>query len=168
MKPIDDVELARLLAILGACWSELDRRAAAATGMELRSGPRGGGRDLSKILAHVLEAEQAYLAKLGSKPPKGDGSTAHVAAHRAAVRAAFMARAMDRPVPEPNLVRVFWTPRYFSAAPPGTCSTTPGRSRTGSCPMEPPATGARRSCRSRADTRPRCPSTGRHRGCRRR
>ena len=61
----------------------------------------------------MLEAEQAYLAKLGSKPPKGDGSTAHVAAHRAAVRAAFMARAMDRPVPEPNLVRVFWTPRYF-------------------------------------------------------
>ncbi|HEY8198959.1 MAG TPA: hypothetical protein VIF44_04255, partial [Candidatus Limnocylindrales bacterium] len=110
---IDDAELARLLAILGACWSELDRQAAAATGVELSSGPRGGGRDLAKILAHVLEAEQAYLAKLGSKPPKGDGSTAHVAAHRAAVRAAFMARAMDRPVPEPNLVRVFWTPRYF-------------------------------------------------------
>ena len=112
-EPIDDAELARLLAILGACWAELDRRAAAATGVQLRSGPRGGGRDLTKILAHVLEAEQAYLAKLGSKPPKGDGSTAHVAAHRAAVRAAFMARAMDRPVPEPNLVRVFWTPRYF-------------------------------------------------------
>ncbi len=112
-EPVDDAELARLLSILGACWSELDRRAAAASGVELRSGPRGGGRDLAKILAHVLEAEQAYLAKLGSKPPKGDGSTAHVAAHRAAVRAAFMARAMDRPVPEPNLVRVFWTPRYF-------------------------------------------------------
>ena len=111
--PIDDAELARLLAILGACWSEFDRQVAAAKGVELRSGPRGGGRSLEKILAHVLEAEQAYLAKLGSKPPKGDGSPAHVAAHRAAVRAAYMARAMDRPVPEPNLVHVFWTPRYF-------------------------------------------------------
>jgi hypothetical protein len=111
---IDAAERTRLLAILQGCWRTFDAHVEAARGVDLRLGPRGGGRDLDKIRSHVLEAEQAYLAKLGSRPPKGDGGAAHLAKHRKAVRAAFTARAGDRPPPEPNLVRVLWSPRYFA------------------------------------------------------
>jgi hypothetical protein len=33
-------------------------------GKELRKGPRGGGRDLDKIIEHVLEADRQYLRRL--------------------------------------------------------------------------------------------------------
>lgn len=65
IQPIDDSELHRLLDILNACWLALDTTVYAAQGNELRKGPRGGGRDLKSIQRHILEAEQAYLAKLG-------------------------------------------------------------------------------------------------------
>ena len=103
----------RQVAILRACWAALDRAAAAAEGVTLRTGPRGGGRDLSKMLGHVLEAEQAYLLKLGSRPPKGDGSRAHVAAHRDATLAALTARALGQAVPNPSQTKALWSPRYF-------------------------------------------------------
>jgi hypothetical protein len=64
-------ELARLEAILHACWRALDGAAAAAAHAALRQGPRGGGRDLAKILGHVREAEAAYSRKLGGVPPRG-------------------------------------------------------------------------------------------------
>jgi hypothetical protein len=65
-------DLTRLEAILQACWRSLDAAAAAAADAALRQGPRGGGRDLAKILAHVREAEAAYCRKLGGTPPRGD------------------------------------------------------------------------------------------------
>ncbi|HEX5147492.1 MAG TPA: hypothetical protein VFW02_00325 [Candidatus Limnocylindrales bacterium] len=110
---LDAKSAERQAAILRACWTALDGAAAAAQGVTLRTGPRGGGRDLSKMLGHVLEAEQAYLLKLGSRPPKGDGSAAHVAALREAAVAAFTARALGRPVPDPSQTKVLWSPRYY-------------------------------------------------------
>jgi hypothetical protein len=62
---LDELELKRLQAILKACWRALDRAAQAAQGKELRKGPRGGGRDLDKMLSHVYEAERSYLRTLG-------------------------------------------------------------------------------------------------------
>ena len=111
--PLDAEAAERQVAILRACWAALDRAAAAAEGVTLRTGPRGGGRDLPKMLGHVLEAEQAYILKLGSRPPKGDGSRAHVAAEREAAVAAFTARALGRPVPDASQTKVLWAPRYF-------------------------------------------------------
>jgi hypothetical protein len=70
-KPIDGRELARLVRILRACWNAFDVAADAATGSTLRKGPRGGGRDLAKIRAHVQEADGAYLTSLGGRPPRG-------------------------------------------------------------------------------------------------
>src|SRR5690348_16494347 len=52
-EPVDDAELDRLNAILRACWAAFDAAATAAGGVELRKGPRGGGRDLAKIVGHV-------------------------------------------------------------------------------------------------------------------
>jgi len=82
-------DLGRLEAILRACWAALDGAAAAAAGVALRTGPRGGGRDLQKILAHVREAEGAYCRKLGGTPSTGavDGT------ERAAFLDALAARA---------------------------------------------------------------------------
>lgn len=54
----------RLLALATAAWMRFD--AVASTAPEsLRKGPRGGGRDTSKIVSHVDEAERAYLRKIG-------------------------------------------------------------------------------------------------------
>jgi len=64
-QPIDDVELRRLQAVLRASWRAFDAAVTAARGQALRKGPRGGGRDLERIVEHVLGADIAYLARLG-------------------------------------------------------------------------------------------------------
>ena len=61
---LDDTERERWIAVLEACWATFDA-VASASGEELRKGPRGGGRDRSKMIDHVLEAERAYASKLG-------------------------------------------------------------------------------------------------------
>ena len=103
-------ELERLARILEACWDAFDRAAKSATGLELRKGPRGGGRDLDKMAAHVVEADQAYMAALGARPPKaarpGDLHVAMLAALRARVR--------GEPFAEPRDTKKPWTPRYFA------------------------------------------------------
>lgn len=64
---LDEKETARLQAILWACWRKLEQVARAAEGKILRSGPRGGGRDLQSILEHVMESNAAYLARIAHK-----------------------------------------------------------------------------------------------------
>jgi hypothetical protein len=68
-RAVDAASLRRLQAVLRACWRALKNAAAAAEGKELRRGPRGGGRDLEGVVAHVLNAEASYLRTLG-KPFK--------------------------------------------------------------------------------------------------
>jgi hypothetical protein len=72
--PWDDGRLpaanrARLLEILGSCWGYFDSVSARAPA-ELRKGPRGGGRDTAKIVAHVGDAEKAYARKIGTRIAK--------------------------------------------------------------------------------------------------
>jgi hypothetical protein len=62
--PVDAAEAARLAAIVEAAWVVFDRVAAAAP-EELRKGPRGGGRDRTKIVGHVNEADAAYAREIG-------------------------------------------------------------------------------------------------------
>jgi hypothetical protein len=62
--PVDAAEAKRLAAIVEAAWVVFDRVAAAAP-EELRKGPRGGGRDRTKIVGHVNEADAAYARELG-------------------------------------------------------------------------------------------------------
>lgn len=63
-RPVSEAELARLAPILKDCWNAFEQALAAAQGRELRKGPRGGGRDQTKMLAHVIEAETAYLRRI--------------------------------------------------------------------------------------------------------
>jgi hypothetical protein len=114
-QPIATAELERLTRILEACWSAFDRAASSAEGLELRKGPRGGGRDLDKMTAHVVEADQAYMAQLGARPPKAAaGRPIEPSDLHDAMLAAFRARARGQPVAEPRDTKKPWTLRYFA------------------------------------------------------
>jgi hypothetical protein len=111
---LSKAELERLQRILVACWSALDRTAKNARGLELRKGPRGGGRDLDKIVEHVAGAEEAYVTKLGARAPKAAGDRpVGTNDARVAMLAALRAVALGLPVAEPSRVKTLWTPRYF-------------------------------------------------------
>lgn len=66
-EPIDANELLRLPILLKSCWAGFDLAVIAAEGMQLRKGPRGGGRDLNRIIDHVLMADESYLKRIGWK-----------------------------------------------------------------------------------------------------
>jgi hypothetical protein len=63
-EPLSTKRAERLAALVAAAWNVFDRVVKGAPS-ELRKGPRGGGRDRDKIVAHVLGAESAYAAKIG-------------------------------------------------------------------------------------------------------
>ena len=112
--PVPKAEVERLERILVACWSALDRAAKSARGLELRKGPRGGGRELDKIVEHVAGAEEMYIAKLGARVPKPAGDRPiRPNDVRDAILAALRATALGLPVAEPSRVKSLWTPRYF-------------------------------------------------------
>jgi hypothetical protein len=109
-EPVTPSELTRMTRILEACWSAFDSAAESAEGVELRKGPRGGGRDLDKMTAHVIEADQAYMAALGARPPKAASATEL----RRAMLEALRARVRGFPFAEPRNTKNPWTPRYFA------------------------------------------------------
>ena len=65
-RPMDAREVDRIAAIVDAAWALFDRIAKNAPA-ELRKGPRGGGRDTAKIVAHVMESDGAYANEMGIK-----------------------------------------------------------------------------------------------------
>ena len=85
----------RLAGLVEASWTVFDR-VVSASPAELRKGPRGGGRDRDKMVAHVMDAERAYFRKVGVK----DGRDAFLDALRAA---------RD---PQPELSTRSWPWRY--------------------------------------------------------
>lgn len=81
-EPVDAHEAARLANLVEAAWAEFDAVAAAAP-EALRKGPRGGGRDRTKVVEHVNSADQSYASVLGLRAAVG--TTEEVEALRAAV-----------------------------------------------------------------------------------
>jgi hypothetical protein len=65
--PVTAADLRRFDTILRATWRTFDRAVESASGKSLRKGPRGGGRDLEGIIAHLIEADRGYLRALGWK-----------------------------------------------------------------------------------------------------
>jgi hypothetical protein len=63
-KRLSEEELDRLEGLLLACWKTFDRVASKHASSRLSKGPRGGGRDVKKMVTHVLEADAAYLNRL--------------------------------------------------------------------------------------------------------
>ena len=113
--PLAASDVERLTRVLDACWKKFDSAAKAAKGLELRKGPRGGGRDLEKIAAHVFEADQAYITQLGARAPKATaGRAVSPAVLHEAMLEALRAVALGKPVADPSRVKKPWTPRYFA------------------------------------------------------
>jgi hypothetical protein len=115
-RPLDAAaELKRQLKLLRACQDAFDAAAAAATGKELSKGPRGGGRELDAIVAHVFDADGSYLRLIGGKftLPKGQAAAKAMPAQREAIVEALTASARGEPPAFPRRVDRYWSARYF-------------------------------------------------------
>ena len=106
-RPTTAAEADRLAGLVAAAWTVLDE-VAARTPEVLRKGPRGGGRDRTKMLGHVLEADRAYAREIGVRfatPEVGDRPA--VEATRAAVLAI-----LREPSDGSGIAGRRWTQRY--------------------------------------------------------
>ncbi len=115
-EPLDKDDEQLVGGILQACWAALDTAAQAASGKELRKGPRGGGRGLNAIVAHVVDAESAYLRSVGGtfKLEERADLPTESARLRAEILDTLAARARGEPPPENSRRKAKpWTPRYF-------------------------------------------------------
>jgi hypothetical protein len=117
-EPVNSVELQRLQRILKACWRAFDTNVKAATGKALRTGPRGGGRELEGIIQHVLGSDAGYLAQLGWKLEKGgvddldELATQLDRTRKAILKGLTSAARGEIPARGPR-GGVRWKPRYF-------------------------------------------------------
>ena len=114
-QPIDQAELQRWQAVLKACWRAFDTAVQAATGQTLRKGPRGGGRDVAKIVEHVQGVDASYLTSLGGKlkPSDEDTPSQALAQIRQAILTTLIAAARGEVPARGPRGGVRWTPRYF-------------------------------------------------------
>lgn len=71
-EPVGETELDRMVTLLRACWKAFDRAVQSSEGKELRKGPRGGGRELSGIVRHVVESEAGYASRIDVALKWGD------------------------------------------------------------------------------------------------
>ena len=90
----------RLARLVEAAWRTFEQVADAAP-EELRKGPRGGGRDTSKMVGHVVEADEAYAREMGIKLKAPIGE----------VRAAML-EVLRRPSDGSPIADRRWTARY--------------------------------------------------------
>jgi hypothetical protein len=105
LAPLQPGEPERLAALVEAAWVVFDEVAAGAPA-ELRKGPRGGGRDRDKVVAHVVNAEASYIRSLGLKASTA-GQEVPTPTWRPAVLDALRQAREPGPVKERG-----WTPRY--------------------------------------------------------
>jgi hypothetical protein len=109
--PLPGAELRRLETLLRACWTAFDGAARAAASAVLRKGPRGGGRDLDAIVAHVLDADVAYLSGLGGTYHKPAGANSMKQMRRDFLE--VLAERAGGAVPVSTRRKSpYWTPRY--------------------------------------------------------
>ncbi len=106
-RPTTTAEADRLARLVAAAWATFDEVAAAAP-EELRKGPRGGGRDRTRMIEHVLGAEHAYAGQIGLRvAPPSAADPASVTAMREAIL-----EVLRRPSDGSQLAGRKWTARY--------------------------------------------------------
>jgi hypothetical protein len=113
--PVDDAELRRLQALLQAFWLAFDAIVSSAVGQALRKGPRGGGREVDQIVRHVLEADSAYLSRLGwnLKLNEADDIRERIEQTRQAILDGLASAAHGEIEASGPRGGLRWTPRYF-------------------------------------------------------
>jgi hypothetical protein len=99
-RPTTAADADRLARLVDAAWRTFASVAAAAP-EELRKGPRGGGRNTSKVIEHVVGADDGYAHEIGIK------LKAPVEDIRAAVLEALRAPSDGSPLADRR-----WTARY--------------------------------------------------------
>lgn len=97
----------RLASRVSAAWGFFDQVAGHAP-LELRTGPRGGGRDRDQIVEHVLAVDFVYARELGLTLPSRASDPTGVAELRAAV-----VRALGTPASVITGPRG-WPPQYYA------------------------------------------------------
>lgn len=102
-RPVTATDLSFLQSVLRAGWLALEAAAGAAVG-PLAKGPRGGGRQLEAVVAHVIEAERGYAPKLGVRGAKLDSTDAEAVA-------GFRRSILERVATPPPGSK--WPVRYF-------------------------------------------------------
>ena len=107
-RPLGDDDLRRFGSILRASWRAFDRAAREAEGRTLEKGPRGGGRDLARIVEHVLGADHGYLRAAGWKAEELE-----LEPTRAAILEALTAAARGEIDPVGPRGGRRWSARYF-------------------------------------------------------
>lgn len=101
--------------LLEACWLSFDQAVQIASGKELRKGPRGGGREIDKIVEHLLESDRGYLGRLAWQYKMGReiNPKEDLARIRKAILDALQA-AVKGELPERGpRGGILWPPRYF-------------------------------------------------------
>jgi len=111
--PLDEAGLDRQAAILRAAWAAFEAAAERHARAELAKGPRGGGRDIPKIIEHTDGADRGYLVQLGARAPKTAAGPASISDVHAVALAALRARALGLPITDANSVAKPWPPRYY-------------------------------------------------------
>jgi hypothetical protein len=99
-RKVSAADAKRLADIVAASWTVFDRVAARAP-ESLRKGPRGGGRDRSKIVGHVNDSDGGYANAIGVK------GIDDVAARREAVLEVLRLPSDGSPIAGRK-----WPPRY--------------------------------------------------------
>jgi hypothetical protein len=114
-KPVNPDELQRLQKILKASWRMFDATVKASAGQSLRTGPRGGGRQIEGIIQHVLDSNAGYLNAVGWKLQKGEGNDLddQFERNQQATLSALTASARGEIPAKGPRGGVRWSPRYF-------------------------------------------------------
>jgi len=104
--PMTAAEAGRRADLVTAAWQTFEAVADAAPA-ELRKGPRGGGRDTAKIVAHVVASDHGYTRELGIRLAEPDPTDRDAVA---ALRGAML-DVLRRPSNGAPIVKR-WTPAY--------------------------------------------------------
>jgi hypothetical protein len=103
----------RFEKILRAGWRAFDAVVRSARGKTLATGPRGGGRSLEGIVAHVIGADAGYLTAVGWKAPRAGTPSRQLTATRAAILSALEASATGKIPSRGPRGGARWSARYF-------------------------------------------------------
>ncbi len=106
-RPVTADEAERSARLVAAAWTVFDRVAAGAPA-ELRKGPRGGGRDRDKMIAHHVEADWNYAGVLGIRARQPDwNDRPAIEAVRSAILDILRSPSDGSPIADRK-----WPPRY--------------------------------------------------------